>query len=211
MNFSELTSYRKCHYEGVDQLLWVTSDIGAFGNETDGPLYDWMVGHVYFMCKVNTYNTVVQAGGNCGMYAKFYSNYFKNVYTFEPDPLNFYCLDINCKGDKFHKFQGGLGNTNAKFSISNGNTTNVGTHTIRETPGDIQMYKIDDLDLKSCDLIHLDIEGYELKALEGAIQTIQKFNPVVIVENNNGSGLLNNLGYVKFAQSRMDTIYIRNL
>ena len=35
---------------------------------------------------------VVQAGGNAGMYVRMYEDIFDTVYTFEPDPLNFYCL-----------------------------------------------------------------------------------------------------------------------
>ena len=79
----DLTSYRKCGHEGVDELLWVTSDSGAFGNEKDGPLFDWIQDHEDFMSHVKNFDTVVQAGGNCGMYPRFYKNYFKNVYTFE--------------------------------------------------------------------------------------------------------------------------------
>ena len=41
---------------------------------------------------------------------------------------------------------------------------------------------IDNLNLPGCDLIQLDIEGYELKALKGAIETIKKYKPVICVE-----------------------------
>lgn len=203
-----LTSYRKCGHEGVDKLLWVTSDTGAYGSERDGPLRDWIQGKDSFMEKVRQFNTVVQAGGNCGMYPRFYRNYFQNVYTFEPDPLNYYCLDHNCVGEGFHKFHGGLGNTTEKFSIKSNSTTNVGTHKIVEKPGDIQMYRLDDLNLEHCDLIHLDIEGYEKTAIQGALETIRKFKPVVIVERNGGSHLLKELGYYEYKKTFMDNIYI---
>jgi len=211
MNFEELTSYRKCGYEGVEELLWVTTDIGGFGEMSrgHGPIWDWVKDHEHFMSQVKSFNTVVQAGGNCGMYPRFYSNYFKNVYTFEPNPLNFYCLDINCQGDNFHKFEGGLGNTTDKLTVTNYNTINVGAHTIRNIPGDVQMYRIDDLNLTSCDLIHLDVEGYEPQALKGSIETIEKFNPVVIVENGRGGDILKDLGYTMHIKTIMDRVYIK--
>ena len=42
---------------------------------------------------------------------------------------------------------------------------------------------IDDLNLPILDLIHLDIEGYEKKALTGGIQTIKRCKPVIVLEN----------------------------
>jgi len=41
---------------------------------------------------------------------------------------------------------------------------------------------IDELNLPSCGLIQLDIEGYEYFALLGAQNTIEKYHPVIIVE-----------------------------
>jgi hypothetical protein len=41
---------------------------------------------------------------------------------------------------------------------------------------------IDDLNLDRCDFIHLDIEGYEYFALQGAEQTIKKHGPIIAVE-----------------------------
>ena len=203
----EETSYRKCGHEGVDELLWVTKDRGAFGDETDGPLFDWIQDHEDFMSQVKKFDVVVQAGGNCGMYPRFYKNYFKEVYTFEPDELNYYCLDENCKGPSFHKFKGGLGNTDEMLSLRRGKMTNVGTHQLTSAPGDVKMYKIDDLGLKHCDLIHLDIEGYEEKALHGAVKTIEKFRPVIITERSGGEALLKRMGYSLHKKLRMDTVY----
>lgn len=207
----ELVSYRKCGHEGVEELLWVTSDRGAFGNEQDGPLFDWLEGSKDFMSQVKKFDVVIQAGGCCGMYPRFYKNYFKTVYTFEPNRLNFLCLDRNCDGEGYKKFQGGLGNTTNKLSLRRADSSNVGMHQIRDDlAGDIQMYRIDDLNLNDCDLIHLDIEGYETKAIEGALNTIEKFRPVIITERDGGSDALAKLDYRVFKKLRMDTIFVPN-
>jgi FkbM family methyltransferase len=202
-------SYRKCGHENVDELLWVTTDTGAFGNERDGPLFDWISCKEFFLEKVKKFDVVVQAGGNCGMYPRFYKNYFGHVITFEPDETNYHCLNANCQGDGYTKTHGGLGNTTWRLHLKNNSLTNVGTHKIVDTPGIVQMYRLDDMNLKACDLIHLDVEGYEENALLGAIETIKKFEPVVITERSGGEKLLFDLGYIKHRQLRMDTVYIK--
>jgi FkbM family methyltransferase len=202
-------SYRKCGHENVDEFLWVSSDTGAFGHERDGPLFDWIFNKEDFLEKVKKFDVVVQAGGNCGMYPRFYKNYFNHVVTFEPDESNFHCLDVNCQGSGYTKYHGGLGNTNYNLTIRNNSNTNVGTHRIVETPGNVKMYRLDDLNLNKCDLIHLDVERYEEPALRGAEQTIRKFSPVIITERSNGETYLKELGYVKHKQLRMDTVFIK--
>ena len=46
----------------------------------------------------------------------------------------------------------------------------------------VNTIKIDNLNLKP-DLIKLDIEGYEYKALLGSVKTIKKFKPIIYIEN----------------------------
>jgi FkbM family methyltransferase len=205
----ELTSMRKCGYEGVDEFLWITEDQGAFGNETDGPLFDWIQGRDDFLLHVKNKNVVITAGGNCGMYVRFYKNYFRDVYTFEPDDLCFYCLDRNCVGEGYHKYHGGLGETTDKLTlVKTFAPSNHGMHQISKTPGNVQMYRIDDLNLNACDLIHLDVEGFEADALRGGLETIKKFKPVIILERANGKDVIEPLGYKMIKELRMDSIFV---
>lgn len=208
-DFAELTSMRKCGHEGVDELLWITEDSGAFGDETDGPLFDWITSKDDFMRYVKKFDTVITAGGNCGMYVRFYKNYFKDVYTFEPDELCYYCLDQNCVGEGYHKFNGGLGNTNEPLTlVKSPAPTNHGMHRIINQPGSIDMYRIDDLELTECDLIHLDVEGFEGEVLKGAIETIKEFKPVIILERAVGREVIEPLGYKLKKELRMDSIFV---
>jgi FkbM family methyltransferase len=58
---------------------------------------------------------------------------------------------------------------------------------------------IDSFDLQNVTFIKYDIEGYELKAIQGSAETIKKYNPVIIVEQNKGNihaqDLLESWGY----------------
>ena len=148
--------------------------------------------HKYFpkiisetLCK--SFNTVVQAGGHCGLYPIQYSRYFESVYTFEPTEVNFYCLKENTKPYKnIHIHNFGLGEIEKKvsFYISNHNS---GAHRVNTeaSTGSIDLKPIDSLNLTHCDLIHLDLEGYELLALHGAANTIEKFKPIIVLETTN--------------------------
>ena len=131
---------------------------------------------------VKNKQVVVQAGGNAGMYVKFYQDIFETVYTFEPDPINFYCLVKNT-GNNVVKFQSCIGNDRGTVALSqlNSKKANIGGFFI-DGQGRIPVLKIDDLGLDRCDLIHLDIEGFEGNALLGAKETIRKFHPVIALE-----------------------------
>lgn len=130
---------------------------------------------------------VLHAGGNCGFYTKLYAELFARVITFEPDPLNFACLAMNTLMSNVTKFQAVLGNKRAWVGMLDAGI-NVGAHRIGMCVGDTMMMTIDELDLPYLDLLHLDIEGFELPAFEGAAKTIERCRPVIALEAmNHGS------------------------
>lgn len=196
--------------EGVDTLMWPENDTNAFY----WPMQDWMNGRVHFMQHVRQRNVVIQAGGCCGMYPRFYANYFKKVYTFEPNKANYAYLEMNCKNTpNIISRNAALGNTHSMVSMYKpdvpGEEYNVGMYTIDEAPGNVEMITLDSLNIEACDLIHFDMEGYEMNALLGARKLIETHSPVVIVEHGNGREFLHALGYVQAANLSMDVVYVR--
>ena len=70
------------------------------------------------------------------------------------------------------------------------------------------MNRLDDFELKNVDFIKVDVEGYEYFVISGAIETITRCRPVIIVEQKAGFeryglsdkqavALLKSLGYVE--------------
>jgi len=133
--------------------------------------------HSHILPYVKNKNIMIQAGGNCGFMLDHFVEHFNVIYTFEPDPVNFYCLNQNITSPKVIKMQCCLGNNTNPVAVQQlirpdrPNDTG-GVHVNGE--GFIPTIKIDNLNLPGCDLIQLDIEGYELEALLGAIDTIKK-------------------------------------
>lgn len=202
------TEFRKCGEEGVKELLWVKEDLKDRGAWTG--LEDWIAGKDIFMGHVKKFDVVISAGGCCGMYPRFYSNYFKEVWAFEPDPLNFFCLDRNCIGEGYHKYNYALGDKNCLVAMNTEKKHNVGAHKIVDGVGNIPMVCLDDFYIQGCDLIHLDVEGYEENVLRGASNIIEKYSPVIILEHvHKRITYMEEIGYKAVAKTLMDTVYVR--
>lgn len=158
-------------------LLWPATDKGAAA-----VLFD-QVGDLelaYRHCR--GFDVAVQAGGNCGIWPKAMGEKFRVVYSFEPDPMNFRCLCANAPAENIFKFNAALGHKHGLVDLCR-RPENVGAHFVFGNACEIPMMRIDDLQLATCDLIYLDIEGYELHALMGATETIKASSPVVVVED----------------------------
>ena len=169
-------------------------------------------------------NVIVQAGGNAGWYTKLYSEIFDRVYVFEPDYVNFICLNLNVPFDHVIKIQACLGDKRGLVKVKSKESDRGKTHVIKSDikkdiiPANIPTLMIDDLDLDECSVIHLDVEGYELFALRGAIKTIEKFKPLIALENREHwlrygittddiNNFLKSLGYKVVDQYRKEIIY----
>jgi FkbM family methyltransferase len=160
---------------------------------------------------------VVQAGGNCGMQVVKFAEFFDTVYTFEPDPVNFHCLVNNLPYNNVIKFQCCLGDSHKMVSMTT-LPNEIGGFYVNEDLGTTPTMKIDDLNLTYCDFLQLDVEGYQLYALRGAINTIKKFHPVISVEfdwafryNHSSADIRNflaSVGYEKVESYTSDHIYI---
>lgn len=123
----------------------------------------------------------VQAGGNCGLWPIWLAARYRRVFTFEPDPVNFHCLDNNVPLN-VTRWRAALGESPGRVSIVPEDMTNCGAHYVQD--GDeVPMIAVDSLNLKACDFLCLDIEGYELLALRGARNTIEKFKPTIQIED----------------------------
>lgn len=134
-------------------------------------------------------DVVVQAGGNLGLFPKRLAEEFKSVITFEPDPNLFAIMRKNAPEKNIRAFQAALGECHDPVAVSSKRRDSTGkpdheglTHVCGA--GDIPQVRLDDLALEKCDLIYLDIEGYELHALRGAAETIKRCRPVIVAENN---------------------------
>lgn len=131
----------------------------------------------------------VQAGGNIGLFPKRLAEEFAEVVTFEPDENLYNALRINAPERNIKAYRCAVGEASGGVKLSSerrdssGRASHEGLTHICDA-GDIPMVTIDSFEYKECDLIYLDIEGYEIHALRGAVRTIERCRPAICVEIN---------------------------
>ena len=178
-------------FKTVEGFLWPEEDTDAAA-VIPTQRYDMDLAIKY--CRA--LNVAVQAGGNTGMWPRRMANVFSQVYTFEPEPKLYECLRYNCDGVAgVITFPYALGEAPGRVALEfPEGKKNYGATCIRPGggPGEVAVCTIDSLKLEACDLIQLDIEGYEPLALLGAAETIERYKPVLMLEDK---GLSAKYGY----------------
>jgi FkbM family methyltransferase len=137
----------------------------------------------YVKCR----DVVVQAGAHVGIWPLQLSALFKRVYTFEADEVNFRCAALNIDDDSVILIKAALGAKCGTLPWYR-SLSNTGKHRPNELgrgkhAGTVDVVTIDSLDLPALDFLALDIEGYEQAALKGGTATIEKYRPVVLIED----------------------------
>lgn len=168
-------------------------------------------------------STCVQAGGHVGIWARRLAKYFEHVEVFEPTyDMHAACVlnTAHLRGVFVHREA--LGPETGELTmevlpsgrscvdtVSNGKGSDV-----ELAPERVSVRTIDSLDLPRCDAIFLDVERYELKVLDGAAQTIAKFNPVITLEvlpgqNEEYDRYMQRIGYTFQKRVHNDQVYTR--
>lgn len=150
--------------------------------------------------------TIIDVGSNIGTNSIEYSTWAKTVHSFEPTPelYNLLCTNLalnrvnidTVRWDKnlsmnrvsdVYTYCVALGNREEKVNmVTHGN--NKGKNYIDVNVGDVEVVvkTLDSYNFLDVDIIKIDTEGYELFVLEGAINTIMKYKPVIQTELHKG-------------------------
>jgi len=150
--------------------------------------------HKYFKLYSNKNKVALDIGANIGTHSIYLSDYFSEVHSFEPQVNIYKLLKSNiklnkCKNVKAHNY--GLGNINKnekmeKYDITQPNNQGgIGIDKTGQSNGETIIVKVlDELNINNIGLMKIDVEGYELNVLKGAIKTIRINKPVIIIELN---------------------------
>lgn len=148
---------------------------------------EWTIKGEFIVNLCKKKHMVVQAGGNIGIFPYYLSAHFNKVITFEPIKKNIICLRENTKDIlNIYIIPEGLGDISSQAIIELEKPGNCGAIRLQYTDDntDIWITQLDKYKLLYLDLLWLDVEGFEVKALKGAYNSINKFKPIIVIENN---------------------------
>jgi FkbM family methyltransferase len=138
-------------------------------------------------------------GANCGYYSIRYSDFCKQIFSFEPVANTYRILKKNIRRNSITNtklFKLGLSDSNGERIINLYNSSGNNSLFERNIPKDHSLKKIgtETIKLKSLDellisgkvaipnIIKVDVEGSELNFLKGAKETITKYRPIILLE-----------------------------
>lgn len=131
-------------------------------------------------------DVVIDGGANIGVTVATFCRLVGSagrVLAFEPNREAFACLEKNCPSADAH--MKGLSNDHGFATFHR--HPNAGASYLDGSEGVIDLWPIDYLKLEKCALVKLDLEGWEVRALLGARETIKRCHPVLVIEVNSGA------------------------
>lgn len=161
----------------------------AAGGIYEQHIIDWSVDKY-----VTPDKCTVDIGAHIGLYTVPYARKAKHVHAFEcsPKSFNYLCTNI-ALNDLHYKV--------SKYNVALGATTETGTYYIQD-PGDgggnglyvegettvatlqVPVRTLDSFELDNIGIIKIDVEGYELQVLQGAVKTLVRNNfPPILFES----------------------------
>lgn len=159
--------------------------------------------------------SALDVGANIGNHSLYFSDYFSNVFSFEPQPLTFELLQINSTlTNNIKCFNFGLSSSEKKESFVVDQNNIGGSHIVSEGASigvNLNLKTLDSMIDVICfpvRLIKIDVEGHEYEVLLGAKEVILKHQPIIIFEQHESDfignstkslDLVRSFNYSKFA------------
>lgn len=150
---------------------------------------------------------VIDVGANIGTHSINFCRTAEIVYAIEPQPLTYYNLCANLLLNLCYNVlpcNYALGSYNGTIQVPNLDPTVPNTAMgvrVGEGIGTIPIRTLDSLGIARVDFIKIDVEGYELEVLRGAVDTLTLNDVIVYVEIHRDEliapikDLMHNLGY----------------
>jgi len=177
--------YGKIMYNQLDQFVGKSLRLYGEYSQGEADLFEQIVkpGHI-----------VIEAGANIGSHTIHLAQLVGDkgqVWAFEPQRLVFQLLAGNIAINSLtnvHCLQKcliGSGKRTIPVPVLDVNRINNwgGLELENTVVGEpVEAITIDSLELSGCDFLKIDVEGMELQVLQGAEETIQKYQPIIYTE-----------------------------
>ena len=142
--------------------------------------------------KIDRGGRFIDVGAHIGFYTVAFSNCFDVVTSFEPSKFQYGFLKRNIEINSLSQCKAlpvalGRRPSRAKMTVT-GRTG--GTNTLMELGPDfdamdqyeVQVARLDDYRFSDVSFMKIDVEGWELEVLAGAIKTLKSSRPMILIE-----------------------------
>jgi FkbM family methyltransferase len=173
---------------------WVLENDAISGRVMEAGRLDFDPLIPYVLKHIRPGDTVVDVGAFIGDHTVAYSHAVGKagkVFAYEPNPDAFKCLVHNTNGmSNVFGFCHALGAHDGVAGLIGDNPDNFASHFVdHSNRNGGPIIQVQRMDTQMClfgqlDLIKMDVEGYELNALKGMEQLIEKFHPKMVIEIN---------------------------
>jgi len=179
---------------------WIAKDIQGFGMwlnyQHDGQSADLIMNGIrerqvtkHLQNILQPRWAVVDIGANIGYYALMEAKKCKEVYAIEPGPDCYQALRANVVLNNYHNVTThrlAIGDRERVARLSLSDFSEWHKIALDSKGGiEVQMTTLDSfLKGKKVDLVRMDVEGYEFNILKGMQKTIEKSNPILLVETH---------------------------
>ena len=140
--------------------------------------------------------TIIDVGANFGFHTLEFADLVEDgkVISFEPQKLVYYqlCGNIILNGyDNITAHNIALSNEHTTLKMENlqyhsDDTINIGNAHLDACYGsgynDVEVRPLDSYEFENVAVLKIDVQGYEPKVLDGAIETIKKHKPIIFIE-----------------------------
>lgn len=153
---------------------------------------------------ITTKRNAIDIGCRDGEYTRYLTKDFDHVFCFDYRRRKLFHKNVDL--DKITHFKCALGEENKVIKVSGGGS--ITTNKIpQEKWYDEQLHTLDSFEIDNVDYIKIDVDGFELRVLQGAQSIIEKYSPLLVLEQENGEDssikFCNALGYKVLAWDKL--------
>lgn len=183
-----------------------TANWGGFSYKTDCPKFNYSISRGIhqpywmgtpprdselniieaFLRKTGRNKTFLDVGGHIGTMCLPLSMLYDKVHTFEPCDTNYELLCHNIRANDVNNVYAhnvAVSNSVSKVSVFKHYYHNSGCYAVKDDPeGSVNCVTLDSLKIEDVDFLKIDVQGKEPEVLEGAVETIRKYKPFMMIE-----------------------------
>ena len=129
---------------------------------------------------INSFRNAVDVGCRDGEYTRYLHKHFNHTYCFDYRTRKLFPRNVDLT--KVSHFCCGLGEENKIIKVSGSGSMTSERGRRKEDWIDEEIFTLDQFELPDVDYLKIDVDGFELRVLQGSVETIKKYKPIVVLE-----------------------------